>query len=62
MKLGEIFTDRDIIKNKNGVSIILKKEYTAYLGSLEEFKKILFTKAIRAGYGQLKRTTVIGVL
>lgn len=60
VKLGEIFTDRNIIKNKNGDCIILKKEYTAYLGSSEEFKKILFAKAIRGGYGQLKRTTVIG--
>ncbi len=36
------FTDKDCIKRKDGSSIIVKKEYSAYIGSAEKFK----------GYGQ----------
>lgn len=59
MKLGEVFTDKDIIKNKSGDLIIVNKEYTAYMGSAEEFKKLLFKAAIEAGYGTIKRAAVI---
>ena len=38
MKLGEVFTDKDIIKNKSGDSIIVNKEYTAHIVNAEGFK------------------------
>jgi molybdopterin converting factor small subunit len=60
MKLGEIFVSKDIIKRKNGDSIITKKEYVTYLGSVNEFKKVLLNSANNAGYGKYKNTVVIG--
>jgi len=60
MKLGLTFLDRDIIKRKNDSSIITKKEYVTYMGSVTEFKKVLFDSAARAGYGRVKKVVVIG--
>ena len=60
MKLGLIFSDRDIIKRSDGHCIVTKKEYVTYLGSVSEFKKTVFAAAARAGYGKLKEVVVIG--
>lgn len=60
MKLGLTFLDKDIIKRKNDSAIITKKEYVTYLGSVNEFKKVLFDSAARAGYGKVKKVIVIG--
>lgn len=51
MKLGLVFTDRDLITRSNGDKIINKKEYITYFGEVGEFKKLVFDAAIRAGYG-----------
>lgn len=60
MKLGLTFLDKDIIKRKDESCIITKKEYVTYMGSVEEFKKLLFNSAVNAGYGSIKKVVVIG--
>lgn len=60
VKLGLTFLDKDMIQRKNGKGIITQKEYVAYLGSVEEFKKYLFESAVRAGYGRVKKVVFIG--
>ena len=60
MKLGLIFSDRDLITRSNGDKIITKKEYVTYFGAVGEFKKLVFDAAARAGYGVLKKVVVIG--
>jgi hypothetical protein len=59
MKLGMVFSDKDIRKQNEHVYID-KKEYVAYLGSVDEFKKTLFEAAVRAGYGNISRVVIIG--
>ena len=62
-KLGMVFSSDNIRKgvNKKGESTskILKKEYTSYVGSVLEFKKHLFSCALRNGYGVYAETVVI---
>ena len=60
MKLGLIFSDRNLITRSNGDKIITKKEYVTYFGAVGEFKKFVFDAAARAGYGILKKVVVIG--
>jgi len=59
MKLGMVFTDNDIRKRNKHIYID-RKEYVAYLGSVDEFKKLVFEAAARAGYGKIKQVVVIG--
>lgn len=59
MKLGLTFLDKDVIKRKNDSAIITKKEYVTYLGSVNEFKKVLFDSAARSGYGKVKKVVII---
>ena len=54
MKLGLIFTDKDVIKLGDDNIKIVKKEYVSYFGSVTEFKKLIFAAAAD-GYGKLKR-------
>ena len=42
------FTDRDMIKRKDGGNIIIKKEYSAFIGSGETFKGHILSTAINA--------------
>jgi hypothetical protein len=62
-KLGIVFSSDNVRKsvNKKGESTskILKKEYTSYVGSVQEFKKHLFSCALRNGYGEYKVTIII---
>lgn len=62
-KLGIVFSSDNIRKsvNKKGESTskILKKEYTSYVGSCQEFKKHLFSCAIRNGYGLYAETVLL---
>ncbi|MDK2799318.1 MAG: hypothetical protein PWQ70_937 [Clostridiales bacterium] len=59
MKLGLVFTDKDVIKRGEDKIKIVKKEYVSYFGSVTEFKKAIFAAAARAGYGKLKEVVVI---
>ena len=58
-KLVLAFTSKDMIKRKNGDHIITKKEYGAYIGSVEEFKKYMLNVAIKAGYCKVKNVVII---
>lgn len=60
MKLVEGFCDKNIIKRKDGNSIIVKKEYGAFFGSVNGFKKEVLKVAIRNGYGEYKNHVVLG--
>lgn len=59
MKLGMVFTDKDIRKRNKHV-YIEKKEYAAYFGTVGWFKKLIFEVAARAGYGNIKQVVIIG--
>jgi len=54
-----VFTDKDMIKRKDGGHIIVKKEYMAYIGRSEDFKKYVLDTAVRGGYGNVKAVVVI---
>ena len=53
------FTNRDMIKRKDGSHIIVRKEYSALIGSAEEFKGFVLNTALKSGYGQIKEVVVI---
>jgi hypothetical protein len=60
MKLGLVFCDKDVIKKGKDSHVITRKEYVSYFGGVEEFKKVLFAAAIRAGYGKIAEVVVVG--
>lgn len=53
------FSSKDMIRRKNGGSIITHKEIAPLIGSSEEFKKHVLDVAVKAGYGRYKDTVVI---
>jgi hypothetical protein len=59
LKLGEVFSSRDIIKRENEDSIITKKTYCTYLGSVNTFKKVLLKNVYDSGYLEHKNTIII---
>jgi len=63
-KLGVVFSSDNIRywTDKKGILSheILKREYTGYIGSIDEFKKHLLACALRNGYGDYKETVVLG--
>jgi hypothetical protein len=62
-KLGMVCSSETFIKWKDKKGNIHKtigqREYVAYIGSVEEFKKHLFATAIRHGYGKYKQTILL---
>lgn len=60
MKLGLVFYDGDSIRRKDGKMIITKKEYVTFFGGVDEFKKLLFDAAARAGYGKIHQVVFVG--
>lgn len=58
-KLVMAFTSKDMIKRPDGNHIITKKEYGAYIGSVEEFKKYMLNVALKAGYCKVKNVVII---
>lgn len=58
-KLVLAFTSKNMIKRPDGNHIITKKEYSAYVGSVEEFKKYMLNVAIKAGYCRVKNVVII---
>lgn len=60
MKLGLVFYDKDVIRRGDGSHTIVKKEYVSYFGSVNEFKKLVFAAAVKAGYGKIREVVVIG--
>lgn len=54
------FTDKDMIKRKDGGNIIVNKEYAAYIGTAESFRGYVLDTAIKAGYGNSQEVVIIG--
>ena len=54
-----VFTDKDLITRKDGSKLIINKEYAAFIGSAEEFKKYVLNVAIKAGYGTVTDVVII---
>jgi hypothetical protein len=63
-KLGMIFSSDNIYtwtdKHGNKQRKIQKREYIAYIGSVTEFKKHLFSCALKNGYGIYENTVILG--
>jgi len=62
-KLGLCYVSTNVIrrrtKEKNGHTIT-KKEYTAFVGSSDEFRKFVYQIAVNQGYGRYETTIVLG--
>jgi len=58
-KLVLAFTDKDMIRRIDGGYIIVKKQYSALIGSAEQFKGFVLDTALKAGYGKIKEVVVI---
>ena len=62
-KLGMSFVSVHVRKrgsnDKNGHTIT-EKEYSAYIGSAQEFAKFVYQIAINQGYGQYEKTIILG--
>jgi hypothetical protein len=62
-KLGMAFSTDNFLNwtDKHGKlqHRILKKEFTALIGSSDDFKKLMFTLALRNGYGRYKQTVIL---
>jgi len=54
------FTDKDLIKRRDGSHIIIRKEYAAFIGSAEKFKGHVLNAAINAGYGKTQEVVIVG--
>ena len=54
-----VFTDKNMIRRKDGSRMIVQKEYAAFIGTAEEFKKYVFDLAIRNGYGVVDKVVVL---
>jgi hypothetical protein len=63
-KLGLVFSSDNIYKwtDHRGEEQrqLNKREYVSYIGSVSEFKKHLFSCAIKNGYGKYEKTVLIG--
>jgi len=59
-KTAIAFTDKDMIKRKDGGHIIIKKEYAAFIGAAESFRGYVLNIAVNAGYGKIKDVVIIG--
>lgn len=60
MKLGIIFSDLNILNKNKTRHIINEKDYIAYLGTAEEFKKMLWASAIKNGCLNVEQIIFIG--
>ena len=54
-----VFTNKDMVKRKDGGNIIVKKEYAAFIGSAEEFRGYVLSAAVNAGYGKVSEVVII---
>ena len=54
-----VFTNKDMIKRKDGGNIIINKEYAAFIGSAEEFRGYVLSAAVNAGYGKVSEVVII---
>jgi hypothetical protein len=54
-----VFTNKDLIKRKDGGNIIVNKEYAAFIGSAEAFRGYVLSAAVNAGYGKVSEVVII---
>lgn len=54
-----VFTNKDLIKRKDGGNIIANKEYAAFIGSAEEFRGYVLSAAVNAGYGKVSEVVIV---
>ena len=54
-----VFTNKDLIKRKDGGNIIVNKEYAAFIGSAEDFRGYVLNSAVNAGYGKVSAVVII---
>jgi hypothetical protein len=59
-KLGIAFSDKSVIRRKDGGGIIVKKEIVPVVGPVDAFKKHALLAAVKAGYGRFREAVVIG--
>jgi hypothetical protein len=60
MKLGIIFSDLNIENKNKSRHVIGEKDYVAYLGTAEEFKKMLWASAVKNGCLNVDQIIFIG--
>ncbi len=60
MKLALIYDDSNVIRRKSGQAVIVDKEYAAYWGDVNGFKKLVFNAALGKGYGTYEQVVFIG--
>ena len=53
------FTNKDLIKRKDGGNIIVNKECASFIGSAEDFRGYVLNVAVNAGYGKVKEVVII---
>jgi hypothetical protein len=62
-KLGLVFSSDNLYfwTDKRGIRQhqIRKKEYTSFIGGVDDFKQLLFACAVRNGYGTYKKTIIL---
>lgn len=58
-KTAIAFSNKDLIKRKDGGNIIVRKEIAPLIGTSEEFKKHALQAAVAAGYGKYDETVII---
>lgn len=58
-KLAIFFDDKDIYKRKNHANMIQHKEFVSYLGSVNEFRILLFYKAVELKYWEYENIVFI---
>ncbi|MBC8061148.1 MAG: ISKra4 family transposase [Clostridiaceae bacterium] len=60
VKLGIIFSDLNVLNKNKPRHIISEKDYVAYLGTAEEFKKMLWASAVKNGCLNVEQIIFIG--
>jgi hypothetical protein len=58
-KLAIAFSDKSIIRRKDGSGIITRKEIASFIGPCDEFKKYALLAAEAAGYGRFRKAVVV---
>jgi len=59
IKLGLVVRGDDVCIKSEENMVLYKKEYVSYLGNKDEFKKLLFAAAVKAGYNSNMKVVAI---
>ena len=58
-KLGIFFSESDMYKRKEKANVIIHKEYVSYIGSVDTFRVLLFSKAVELEYWKYENIVFI---